>query len=59
VVRSSSTTSYDLADGAVRRSRTSSHADVQARIEPPAGVEAEPVLASIAFDVTVEVTRIR
>jgi hypothetical protein len=59
VVRSSSTTSYDLTDGAVRRSRSSSRADVQARIEPPPGVDAEPVRAEIAFAVTVKVTRIR
>ncbi len=56
---SDSTTSYDIADGAVRRSVSVSHAELTARIEPPEGVEAEPVDVTITYDVQVRVTRLR
>lgn len=55
---SESTTSYDLVDGAVRRSSSEAHADLTARIAPPEGVDAEPVEATITYDVQVRVTRI-
>jgi hypothetical protein len=57
-VRSGATTSYDLADGATRRSRSWSRGKVEAQFAPPRGVVADPVLATIDFDVTVRVTRI-
>jgi hypothetical protein len=57
-VRSGATTSYDLDDGATRRSRSRSRGEVQAVFEPPPGVDADPVRATIAFEVTVKVTRI-
>jgi hypothetical protein len=56
-LRSGATTSYDLADGAVRRSRAWSRGRIAARFEPPAGVEADPVDATITYDITVRVTR--
>lgn len=57
-IRSGATTSYDLADGAIRRSRSWSHGEIDAELAPPEGVDAEPVRATIAFDVSVRVTRI-
>lgn len=57
-VRSGATTSYDLVDGAIRRSRSWSHGQIDALLEPPSGVEAEPVHATIGYEVTVRVTRI-
>ena len=56
-VRSGATTSYDLLDGATRRSRSWSRGEVQARFAPPRGVVADPVRATIEFEVTVRVTR--
>lgn len=57
-VRSGATTSYDLVDGATRRSRSWSRGSVEARFAPPPGVDADPVLGTIEFEVTVKVTRI-
>lgn len=57
-VRSGATTSYDLVDGATRRSRSWFRGQVEARFAPPRGVVAEPVRASIDFEVTVRVTRV-
>lgn len=56
-VRSGATTSYDLHDGAIRRSRSWSRGEIDAEIEPPRGVRAEPVQATIRFEVSVRVTR--
>lgn len=58
-MRSSATTTYDLADGAIRRASARSHGAVRARIDPPAGVDAAPALATITFEVRVRVTRLR
>lgn len=57
-VRSGATTSYDLADGATRRSRSWSRGEVEVRFAPPSGVQAEPVRATIDFEVRVRVTRV-
>lgn len=56
-VRSGSVTSYDLDDGAIRRSRSWSSGSVVAELAPPNGVEAEPVRATLRFEVAVRVTR--
>lgn len=57
-VRAGATTSYDLADGAIRRSSSWSRGQVEARFAPPRGVVAEPVRATIDFEVRVRVTRV-
>lgn len=57
-LRSVGTAAYDLAGGAVRRSSARSRSEVRARIQPPAGVEAEPVDATITYDIRVRVTRL-
>ena len=56
-LRSWARTSYDLADGAIRRSRSSSRGTFEAELAPPRGVIAEPVRATIDYDVSVRVTR--
>jgi hypothetical protein len=56
-LHSTNSTSYDLADGAVRRSRSRSHGTLQAVLAPPPGVAAEAVHATIGYDVTVRVVR--
>lgn len=58
-LRSSTTTAYDVDGGAIRRASARSRGEVQARIEPPAGVDAAPALASITFEIRVRVTRLR
>lgn len=57
-VASGATTSYDLSDGAIRRSSSWSRGEVEARLQPPAGIEAEPARATIGYEVSVRVTRI-
>jgi len=57
-VRSTATTTYDLADGAIRRSVSTSRGTVAATISPPPGVAAAPVDATITYDMRVRVTRI-
>lgn len=57
-VSSGATTSYDLADGAIRRSSSWSRGQVAARLRPPTGIDAEPVGATIDYRVDVRVTRI-
>jgi hypothetical protein len=58
-VRSASTVSYDLDSGAIRRSSSWSRGQVRAELQPPEGVDAAPVRATISYEVTVEVTRTR
>lgn len=58
-LRSSATTTYDVGDGTIRRATAHSRGEVRARIEPPAGVDAAPALASITFEIRVRVTRLR
>jgi hypothetical protein len=57
-LRADTRASYDLEDGSVRRSTARSHGDVRARIDPPAGVDAAPALATITYDIRVRVTRL-
>ena len=57
-LRSKAMAAYDISDGSIRRSSARSRGDVQARIEPPAGVDAAPVLGTITYDIRVRVTRI-
>lgn len=57
-LRSKTTASYDLLDGSIRRSSARSRGAVQARIEPPAGVDAAPALGTITYDIRVRVTRL-
>jgi len=56
-LRAGSTTSYDLGDGAIRRSRSWSEGELDVLVAPPPGVDAEPVGGTISFDVVVRVTR--
>jgi hypothetical protein len=58
-LHSGSQTSYDLDDGAIRRSRSWSRGTFAAELAPPSGVDAEPVHATIDYDVAVRITRIR
>lgn len=53
------TTAYDLGDGSVRRSASTSTGSVTALIQPPVGVTADPVRATIRYDVQVRVVRLR
>jgi hypothetical protein len=57
-LRAESTASYDIADGSIRRSSATSRGEVRARIEPPTGVDAAPVLGTISYDIRVRVTRL-
>lgn len=58
-LRTRATTTYDLTDGSVRRSTSTSTGSVSALIQPPAGVTADPVRATIRYDVQVRVRRLR
>jgi hypothetical protein len=58
-LRAETTASYRIDDGTVWRSSARSHGEVQATIEPPAGVDAAPALGTISYDIRVRVTRLR
>ncbi len=57
-LRTTSTTTFDLADGAVRRGTLRSSGTVELRIAPPGGVTAEPVEATITYVLRVRTTRL-
>ncbi|MDP1820042.1 MAG: hypothetical protein Q8K58_09155 [Acidimicrobiales bacterium] len=57
-LRSGALTSYDLTDGAIRRSRSWSSGTLDAHLAPPIGVQAEPVEATLTYDISVRVTRL-
>lgn len=57
-LRTLSTAAYDLGDGSTRHSAARSSGTVRARIEPPAGVEARPVLGTITYDIEVKAVRV-
>lgn len=57
-LHSTSSATYDLRTGSVRRSSTHSTGDVRASIEPPTGIDADPVLGRIDYDVRVRATRL-
>lgn len=52
------TTTYDLANGSVRRSTGHSNGKVRVRIEPPAGVDAAAALGMIGYDIKILTTRL-
>ena len=56
--RADGTVTYDLDDGSVRRSMARSHGDLWVRLEPPAGVDAEPALGTISYDIEVRLVRL-
>ena len=56
--RSTSQTTYDLADGAARSDRTDITGDVGVVVEPPAGIVAAPVEGSIAYRVETRTQRV-
>lgn len=56
-LRSSATTTYDLADGSLRRASTRARGAVRVRVAPPPGIVADPALGTITYDVRVEVAR--
>jgi hypothetical protein len=57
-LRSRRSVTYDLRDGALRRSTARSRGDVQATIQPPPGIQAAPVLATISYVIEVRVARL-
>ncbi len=58
-LRARGTTAYSLRDGSLRRSTTRARGAVVARIEPPPGVSAAPVVGDITYDIRIRVTRQR
>ena len=57
-LRSTTTTTYDLADGTVRRATSRTSGTVDALVQPPRGVAALPVPAVITVDLRVRATRL-
>lgn len=57
-IRAASTTTYDLDDGAIRESSTSSRGTLDVLIAPPEGVTAEPVDGTISYEIEVQVIRV-
>jgi hypothetical protein len=56
-LRTEATETFDLHDGALRRTSSRAHGTVRARIAPPAGIDADPVDGTITYEVRAEVTR--
>ncbi|MGK2947257.1 MAG: hypothetical protein ACSLFP_01670 [Acidimicrobiales bacterium] len=57
-LRTRTSTTFDLDDGAVRRGRTTTTGTVRARIEAPPDIVAPPVTASIRYRLVVVTTRL-
>ncbi len=57
-LHSQSSASYDLGDGSARRTTARSQGSVRVRIDPPAGIDATPVLGTISYDIRVRATRL-
>lgn len=57
-LRTDATSTYDLHDGALRRVTSRSTGEVQAHISPPPGLDTEPVLGTITYEIEVRVTRL-
>ena len=55
---SSTRTTYDLDDGAAREDRTDITGDVNVVVQPPAGVEADPVEGEIRYEIETQTVRI-
>lgn len=58
VQRTTSETAYDLADGAMRRDRTVTDGTVEVIVEPPAGVDAEPLRGDIEYRIVTRTRRL-
>jgi hypothetical protein len=58
VVTAGSLTSYDLDDGAVRSGRSWSHGRLDVQLDPPTGIEAKPLRATVTYDVEIRVVRV-
>lgn len=56
-VRATSQSAYDIADGTVRRARTTARGSVDLVVNPPTGVAGTPVSGTVTYDVRVVVTR--
>lgn len=56
--RTTSETAYDLADGAMRRDRTTTEGAVEVIAEPPAGVDAEPLRGDIEYRIVTRTRRL-
>lgn len=57
-LRSSTSTTFDLADGAVRRSLARSTGTVEVLVSPPTGVVVPPVEATITYELRVRTTQL-
>jgi hypothetical protein len=57
-LRSTTSTDYDLVDGSIRRATTTTAGRVEATIAPPEGITAEPVQASIRYELEVVTRRL-
>jgi len=57
-LRSTTSTIFDLADGAVRRATTRSTGTVGVLVSPPAGVVVPPVEATITYELRVQTTQL-
>lgn len=55
---SSSRTTYDLADGAARGDRTDITGDVVVVVQPPSGIDAEPVRGTVGYRVETRTERV-
>lgn len=58
VQQTRSETAYDLGDGAMRRDRTTTSGDVALIAEPPAGVQAAPLLGDLRYRIVTRTARI-
>ena len=56
--RTTSETAYDLADGALRRDRTTTEGTVEVIAEPPAGVDAAPLRGDIEYRIVTSSRRL-
>jgi hypothetical protein len=57
-LRSTTSTTFDLVDGAVRRATSRSNGTVQVLVSPPAGVVVPPVAATITYELRVRTTQL-
>jgi hypothetical protein len=57
-LRSTASTAFDLTDGSVRRSRTSSHGEVEVLVSAPIDVIAPAVEALVTYELEVTATRL-
>ena len=55
---SASRTTYDLEDGAAREDRTDITGDVDVIVQPPDGIEADPVEGEIRYEIETRTVRV-